>query len=380
MAQITPVSHTRMELGNKCAYAFKEKYVKKNPKPAILTADILIRGQVFHSIVAEANQLCITKGEQTIMGNAVKIAPDHAHRLNDSDYADVLQLCEKWDNYHMIPNVSDAKAEVKLAVDEAWQPCDYDNKKVAYARGRLDLISIDRETAHVIDYKTNWQAQSEAEVLQSYQLGIYAVLLMAHYPEVQIVKASMDFVRVPIRRERIITRDDLDGIKTRIVADVKYLSGLKKYPATTNSWCSSCQYIGKCPAYIGVDMGDTIVTSQKQAKKLASETLGFEELVKARKAALKAWINVHGDVKAGSDRVLGYQQHTGVEYDVPTALKGLLKAKIDPDQLAQLVGMPSTTVKSGLKKIDNEAVTKIVNDSAVQTGGSTFKFYKPKVD
>ena len=380
MAKITPVSHTRMELGNKCAYAFKEKYVKKNPKPAILTADILIRGQVFHSIVAEANQLCITKDEQTIMGNAVKIAPDHAHRLNDSDYADVLQLCEKWDSYHMIPNISDAKAEVKLAVDEAWQPCDYDNEKVAYLRGRLDLISIERETAHVIDYKTNWQAQSEAHVLQSYQLGIYAVLLMAHYPEVQVVNANMDFVRVPIRRERIITRDDLDGIKARIMADVKYLSGLKKYPAITNSWCSGCQFIGKCPAFVNIDVADTLVTSLKQAEKMAAETLGLEGLVKARKDALKAWINVHGDVKAGSDRVLGYQQSTGVSYDILTALKGLLKLKIEPEQLAELVGMPSTTVKKGVKKIDNEAVTKVVNEASIQTGGSTFKFYKPKAD
>jgi len=380
MAKITPVSHTRIALGNKCPYAFKEKYVKKNPKPAILTADILIRGQVFHSIVAEANQLCISKGEQTIMGNAVKIAPGHAHKLNDTDYADVLQLCDKWDNYHMIPSLYNAMAEVKLAVDKAWQPCDYDDEKVAYVRGRLDLISIDRETAHVIDYKTNWHADSEAEVLNSYQLGIYSVLLMAHYPEVQIVKAAMDFVRVPIRRERIITRDDLDEIKTRIMADVKYLSGLKKYPAITNSWCSGCQFIGKCPAFVNIDIADTLVTSLKQAEKMAAEALGLEGLLKARKDALKDWVNVHGDVKAGSDRVLGYQQSKSVKYDVIMAIKGLFKSKIEQEQLSELVSMPTTTVKKGLKKIDNESVTKILDSASIETGSSTFKFFKPRVD
>lgn len=379
MAQITPLSHTRIALGNKCPYAFRKKYVEADEKPAILTADILIRGQVFHEIVANANHKCIKKGEQTIMDGAAKIAPEYAHRLNDENYFDVLQLCKNWDGYHMIPNPKIAMAEAKLAVNKEWEACDYESRD-AFVRGRIDLISLERETAHVIDYKTNWQAQSEAEVLQSYQLGIYALLVMAHHEEVQIVKAGMDFVRVPIRRERILTRDDLDDIKNRILADYKYLNGLKKYPATTNSWCGGCQYIGKCPAFVNIDIADTLVTSKKKAEQMAAETLGLEELVKVRKAALRTWINVHGDVRASDDRVLGYQQSTGVKYDVPTALKGLLKAKIDPDQLAQLVGMPSTTVSKGLKKIDNETITKIVNGAAVQTGGSTFKFYKPKAD
>ena len=378
MPKITPLSHTRIMLGNKCPYAFKKKYVNKTEKPAILTADILIRGSVFHEIAAEANLNCRDKGEPAIMENAERIAPSYASKLNDEDYADVLMLSRKFDSYHMIPNPGTCEIEVKLAVDEVWEPCDY-NSKEAFVRGRLDLISIERETAHVIDYKTNWQAQSEAEVLQSYQLGIYALLTMAHYPEVQVVKAGMDFVRVPIRRERILTRDDLRGIKKRLRADYQRLDGFEKYPATTNSWCGECQYIGKCPAFVGIKMGDTLVTSQKQAEKMAAEALGLEELLKVRKDALKTWINVHGDVRAG-DKVLGYQQSTSVKYDVIIALKGLLKLKIEPEQLAELVGMPSTTVKKGVKKIDNEAVTKVVDSAGIQTGGSTFKFFKPKAD
>ncbi len=375
MADITPLSHSRITLGNKCPYAFKKKYVNKTEKPAILTADILIRGTVFHEIVAEANKYCISKGEQVIMGNAVKIAPRYAAKLSDEYYEDVLHLCRNWDDYHMIENPETAKAEVKLAVDPLWQPIDYDSED-AFLRGRLDLVSIDGETAYVVDYKTNWQAQPEAEVLKSYQLGIYALMVFAHNPEVQIVNAYMDFVRVPIRRERILTREDLPDIEKRVRADFGNLSLMRKYPATTNSWCSGCQYIGKCPAYVGIDKGDTIVSDDKQATKLASKLLGLEELVKTYKASLKAWIVIHGDVKAG-DRILGFKQSTGVTYDVPTALKGLLKAKINPDNMAQLFGMPSTTVKTALKRLDDEKITEIVTGAAVQTGGSTFKFFKP---
>lgn len=81
----------------------------------------------------------------------------------------------------------DKYPEHKMALDFNRQPCEYG--KGYWVRGIADLIIVDGETAFIVDYKTGSNKYPDPK-----QLKLMALMVFAHFPQVQLVKAGLLFV------------------------------------------------------------------------------------------------------------------------------------------------------------------------------------------
>lgn len=79
--------------------------------------------------------------------------------------------------------------ELKLGVTEDLKPCKFFGRNV-WLRAIVDFLSIDGDTAYVVDYKTG----KSARYADPDQLELMALAAFVHYPQVKKVKAGLLFV------------------------------------------------------------------------------------------------------------------------------------------------------------------------------------------
>lgn len=78
--------------------------------------------------------------------------------------------------------------EYEMALDRNKKPCAFDSED-RWVRGIADLVILDNNTAFVIDWKTG-----SAKYPDSKQLKLMALMIFAHFPEVEEVRAGLMFV------------------------------------------------------------------------------------------------------------------------------------------------------------------------------------------
>ena len=82
--------------------------------------------------------------------------------------------------------------ELKLGVKRGltgYEPCGFFDKGVWW-RGIVDLLIVNGETAHMIDYKTG----KNAKYADMKQLDLMAGAIFVHYPEVKKIKSGLAYV------------------------------------------------------------------------------------------------------------------------------------------------------------------------------------------
>ena len=82
--------------------------------------------------------------------------------------------------------------ELKLGVaktDTGFEPCGFFGKNVWW-RGIVDLVIINGEKAHMVDYKTG----KNAKYADPKQLDVMAGALFVHYPELKTIKSALAYV------------------------------------------------------------------------------------------------------------------------------------------------------------------------------------------
>ena len=83
----------------------------------------------------------------------------------------------------------DVLCEQKMAIRADFTPCDFFDKDVWF-RGVPDFLAISKTKARVADYKTG----KSARFADPDQLELMAAMVMAHYPQVQVVSGILLFV------------------------------------------------------------------------------------------------------------------------------------------------------------------------------------------
>jgi len=113
--------------------------------------------------------------------------------------------------------------ELFLSVDQDFQPLEHrpgstPGERSGYASGTLDLIMQESPNVFTIpDYKSGWSTNN----VHDYETVQYAALLMAHYPEAEIVEFRWEFARVRAERSRTYQRSDLPWMQAMIHAAVR---------------------------------------------------------------------------------------------------------------------------------------------------------------
>ena len=131
--------------------------------------------------------------------------------------------------------------ELKLGIrvtDDGYEPCSFFDKEVWW-RGIVDLLIINGETAHMIDYKTG----KNAKYADMKQLDLMAGAVFVHYPEVKKIKSGLAYVvsnefpkktHVAEQRDKYLSVFDtqIDQLETAMENGV--------WNAKTSGLCSFC--------------------------------------------------------------------------------------------------------------------------------------------
>lgn len=153
--------------------------------------------------------------EQMLYGKEV-------HKALEDYVRDGTQLAK---NYERFKPVLDALLEIpgvrypeyEMALKPDRTPCDFHDTG-RWVRGIADLVIVDGELAYVLDYKTGSNRYPDPK-----QLKLMALMLFAHFPEVQHVKAGLLFVMHGTFLNEEYTRKDSEKMWHVFLPDLERL-------------------------------------------------------------------------------------------------------------------------------------------------------------
>jgi hypothetical protein len=129
-------------------------------------------------------------GPEAVYGTEVHLAAEEFIRDGKpvpDKYGFILPVVERLAKFP-----GEKRVEMKLGLRKEgneFSPCSFFDKGVWY-RGIIDLLIVNGERAHLLDYKTG----KNAKYADMKQLDLMAGAVFVHYPEVQEIKSGLLYV------------------------------------------------------------------------------------------------------------------------------------------------------------------------------------------
>lgn len=124
--------------------------------------------------------------------------------------------------------------EVKLAVDEEWQPTDFSS---GWLRAVLDALIIQENSAILYDWKTGKEYDDHYD-----QKQLYALCVFSHYPEVQEVRSVHVYVDHGKNTERTYHRSNVPAMQSQWNERARKLLTAESFYPNPNYGCRWCSY------------------------------------------------------------------------------------------------------------------------------------------
>ncbi len=171
--QRMPLSYSRLSVFEQCEARFDYQYVSKRVQDSSNEASDY--GDRVHKTL-----------------EAYALLPDPAARIGMVEIADP-DARSTLDQYaplvdRILDKPGDKFFEYQMAVDGALQPVDWFDKSV-WIRAIADVLVVDGDTAHCIDWKTGKVKDNPT------QLQLFALMIFWLFPEVQKVKTSFVWLK-----------------------------------------------------------------------------------------------------------------------------------------------------------------------------------------
>ena len=253
----------------------------------------------------------------------------------DQETLDLLE-CDRF----ILPHPNVVGTELFLSVDDNRSPLEsggdhepgyVSENPFAIASGTLDLVMLpERTVLDIRDLKTGWSHKTISE----FEPAFYAALGFAHYPAVESVRFTWEFMRHRATRTVTISRDDLDtwvwpmilslvADKHKLIADFR--SGVA---LDVNPWAGLC--VGCNIACSAMDMDRWSIgpiRNKEDAAKMAERMYLARGFALRARDALEPFISEHGDIELGPNFVATIHSSSSVKYPLPQVL-GLLGLEI----------------------------------------------------
>ena len=127
--------------------------------------------------------------------------------------------------------------EYRMAIDTNLEPCSFGAANY-WVRGIVDLLIINGNTAHIVDYKTG-----SAKYPDIKQLKLMSLLTYAHYPQVDRIKAGLLFVAHNTFVDEEYSRDQSEALWKDFLPDLERLKlshEQDKWPENPTPLCGWC--------------------------------------------------------------------------------------------------------------------------------------------
>jgi len=348
MAKQASYSHSALEMFHGgdahggCPFAFKLIRIDKIPR---VTAEPLLIGQMLHELAAKYLNRLISQGLQTDWAWAQQITPKEAP-------ADVLEVWPRAYENFILPPVENPGVELQLAFNRAWEPCEYHAPEVFF-RMVLDFTFLQGGLAVIKDWKSNRAVIEIDPEHIPLQLRIYGWgARRTRYPDAQEILLQLHFLRYGAEREILLTPGDLDTVPAELEAKIAIIEAEKYFDPTPGSFCGWCGVTSHCPVMAQALVPANVLypVNHEDAVKAATLLLAIEEMGKAIKNHLKAWVTEYGSITVGNV-IYGPSSSVSYDLDPEQVVNDLLAQGVEPSQVWPMLSLTKTSLDRGLKKL-----------------------------
>lgn len=134
--------------------------------------------------------------------------------------------------------------EYRMALDTNLNPCSFGAQEY-WVRGIVDLLIVDGETAHIVDYKTGSAKYPDVK-----QLKLMSLMTYAHFPQVNRIKAGLLFVAHNAFVDEQYDREQSEQLWKDFFPDLERLKLSHEHnkwpenPTPLCGWCpvTTCQF------------------------------------------------------------------------------------------------------------------------------------------
>lgn len=255
----TPLSKSRLEKA-RCLFKFNRLVLEKFPVPA---SEPMLFGRFFHLIAeryvravaidAKKPTPDLALAEAIFKKEWAERADGEAAGLSDDHYEAMRELCLAWAQGYK-PDPGLMGVEVRYAVDVDWQACGWNDDRVFF-RAVIDRLEVEQRAdgtarVRVVDYKTSWNALSEAEILRGPDARAYSAIVSAIVPGADL-EVVLEFPRSGASRLVEMPAGAAEAARERIMEEsdrIEKAKRARKWPATPSSECRYCPLLNVCPA------------------------------------------------------------------------------------------------------------------------------------
>jgi len=147
---------------------------------------------------------------------------NEAHKAMENYVRDGTPLAKNYSQYQPVLDVLVEKSGVKypehkMALDKDGNACEYNSGY--WVRGIVDLMILDGDTAFIVDYKTGSNKYADTK-----QLKLMALMVFAHFPQVQKIKAGLLFVAYNSFIDESYEREDIKELWANFYPDLMRLN------------------------------------------------------------------------------------------------------------------------------------------------------------
>lgn len=175
-----------------------------------------------------------------------------AKRINHGTPLPATVPYEHWAKYALEKRDGRGRlmAEQKLAITKSFGPCTFFDKiQKVWLRSVVDVLRVDRDYAHIIDWKTG-KVKPDPD-----QLLLAATCVMAHFPDVMNIEAELVWLGFNTKTTMTCTPDDIIKFwsdkmfdKVKALQDARNTNDFpKKKSGLCRAWCAvtSCEHCGQ---------------------------------------------------------------------------------------------------------------------------------------
>lgn len=249
-----PYSPSRIETAE-CPYSFYRSYVKKDAgKERSMPAN---RGSVVHEMFEIITKGWIENkplGEKDVKGYLSKLLGKY-HVTTPEIQKTIFESVRCYLKNPPAGIEDIVGTEEKLAVrrvsssesGEVFEECDWEDSD-CFARGTIDILQIKDDVATIIDHKTQLYIPSN---LGTFQMGVYAWLVLQFYPFVKEVRTILHFcdhTRDLYTKPFTWTKRDLAIIKNDLMLHIDTIENIEDFEQTNpGTHCNYCDVRRECP-------------------------------------------------------------------------------------------------------------------------------------
>jgi len=242
--------------------------------------------------------------------------------------------------------------------------------------GVVDLLQIRGDTATITDWKSQPHILSQTDLNSHDQLTMYCWLVWKLYPNVNVFRARIWYLRYGFFGETKRTVEDLVAFEHALMIKEAKISEIDTWDPIAGPQCQYCDFVHRCDLAkdLNPDTMQTII-SQEQAIVAAQRLTVMEALTKELKKQLKEYVTRNDDVMIGDDWCYGFRKVTSQKWD-PEQVEQILEEH--GVALHEVSNIDSRAIKKLIKQAgkDNPALAGELEDAAIEKHSTRFEGHK----